>query len=290
MRFSEPARASLESALGAGNHHSYLFISRSFANEATPAALVNLLLRKLSGLALFGDQTQFEENEFWEAFVRHPDLLRADPERATLRREDLDLFRERTLYPPTFARRRFLLIERAERMNMQSANALLKTIEEPHAQCVFVLTTARPAQIPSTITSRCQKTPLPSWDDQVKSARSFMEPEDAAFLEALFSATHLSSPPVVLPADSLFSSQKVRLSPKILAEFTQWSDTAGKKYHSQILRDAVVEITSEALKHQRLSQSRASIVLAEIRRWNEAEPFNPTNSFWLMRILLTLAI
>lgn len=290
MHFSESSRAKLESALGAGNHHSYLFISKSFAGDTTPAEMINFLLIKLSGLALFGENNRFEDAEFWDAFVRHPDLLRADPERSILRREDLELFRERTLYPPTFARRRFLLIERADRMNMQSANALLKTLEEPHAQCVFVLTTARPSQIPSTITSRCQKTPLPSWDDVSKSACSMMESEDAAFLVSAFSGSHQIAPPVVMPTESLFSSQKIKLSPKILAELTHWSDAAGKKYQSQILKDAVVEITSDALKNQRLSQTRATVVMNEIKRWNEAEPFNPTNSYWLMRILLTLAI
>jgi hypothetical protein len=290
MSFSAEARLKLESVLGSGNHHSYLFISKSFAGDTTPAEFVNTLLLKLSGLSLFADGRKFEENEFWDAFVRHPDLLRADPERSILRREDLEVFRERTLYPPTFARRRFLLIERADRMNIQSANSLLKTLEEPLAQCVFVLTTARPSQIPSTITSRCQKTPLPAWDEEPQTACSFMEPEDASFLTAVFSGTHQTHPPVLLPADSLHSLQKVKLSPKILADLTQWSDAAGKKYQSQILRDAVVEITSDALKAQRLSQSRATVILGEISRWSEADAFHPTNSYWLMRILLTLSI
>jgi len=290
MSFSTAIRDSLEAALGTGNHHSYLFISRSFATEKTPIQFVNILLAKLCGLSLFAEERKVSDSEFWDAFVRHPDALRADPERSILRRDDLESFRERTLYPPTFARRRFLLIERAERMNTQSANALLKTIEEPHAQSVFVLTTARPGQIPPTIASRCQKTTLPAWEDDVKSASSLMETEDASFLKNLFKAAHLREPPSLTPSDSLFSSQKVTLSSKNLSELSLWCDAAGKKYNSQILRDAVVENTSEALKSGRLSQTRSNLLLAEIRRWAEADAFNPTNSFWLMRILLTLAI
>ncbi|MEN9811143.1 MAG: hypothetical protein RLZZ488_2710 [Pseudomonadota bacterium] len=289
MSFSGSLEAVVEQSLGSANHHSYVFISRSFAEAATPTDFVRLLLKKLAGLSLFGEGQKVSDEEFWEAFARHPDLLRADAERSILRKDDVELFRERTLYPPTFARRRFLLIERAERMNNQSANALLKTLEEPLAQCVFVLTTSRPHSLPSTITSRCQKIPLPAWSDAGTSACAGLEKEDVHFLEIFFSAAHLQSPPNTLPADTLSTQQKINLPAKVLSDLAQWCDAAGRKYPAQLLRDAVVEKTSAALLAGQMCQSRATLTISEINRWADMDPFNPTNSFWLMRILLTLA-
>lgn len=280
----------IENTLGAAHHHAYLLISRSFAAETTPISLAEVLLKKCSNIELFAGKQIPSEGEFWDAFARHPDLLRADPERSILRKEDVELFRERTLYPPTFARRRFLLIERADRLNNQSANALLKTIEEPHAQSVFVLTTARPSQLPSTITSRCHKLTLPVWEEKQPTACEQLESEDVEFLHSIFSAKHLATPPVLTPVESLSTVQKNNLSAKTVSELAQWCDSAGRRYSAQILRDAVVEKTSDALKQGRLSQTRASVLMGELNRWADVDPFNPTNSFWLMRILLTLAI
>lgn len=45
----------------------------------------------------------------------------------------------------------------AETMNVNSANSLLKTLEEPTSGTVLILVTHRPAQLPATIRSRCQE-------------------------------------------------------------------------------------------------------------------------------------
>lgn len=49
-----------------------------------------------------------------------------------------------------------VLIAPAEAMNMAAANALLKTLEEPSGQVIFILVSHRPSQIPLTIRSRVQ--------------------------------------------------------------------------------------------------------------------------------------
>ena len=50
-----------------------------------------------------------------------------------------------------------LLIDDAHRMNVQSQNALLKTLEEPPGQTHIVLTTPRLKNILPTVVSRCQR-------------------------------------------------------------------------------------------------------------------------------------
>lgn len=52
---------------------------------------------------------------------------------------------------------RVVVLTPAETMNVNSANSLLKTLEEPSAGTVLVLVTHRPAQLPATIRSRCQE-------------------------------------------------------------------------------------------------------------------------------------
>jgi DNA polymerase III subunit delta' len=52
--------------------------------------------------------------------------------------------------------RKVALVEPADAMNAASANALLKTLEEPGAGTLLILVSARPARLPATIRSRCQ--------------------------------------------------------------------------------------------------------------------------------------
>lgn len=58
--------------------------------------------------------------------------------------------------PPLLARRRFFVIVNAQQMNAESANALLKALEEPQSQSTFILTSSRSTALPATIRSRCQ--------------------------------------------------------------------------------------------------------------------------------------
>ncbi len=54
-------------------------------------------------------------------------------------------------------RRKVAIIDPADALNPSSANALLKTLEEPSAGALLILTVARPERLPATIASRCQR-------------------------------------------------------------------------------------------------------------------------------------
>ena len=97
--------------------------------------------------------------------------LRSDPlfvftyERAASIRLSLtrELLRE-LAYKPFEAARRVVVVRDADRMREDQYSALLKSIEEPGASTVWILTTARPSRLPATIRSRCQRVrfaPLP---------------------------------------------------------------------------------------------------------------------------------
>jgi DNA polymerase-3 subunit delta' len=52
---------------------------------------------------------------------------------------------------------RVVIIETAHRMNLNAANALLKTLEEPMPGRFLLLLSNQPAQLPATVRSRCQR-------------------------------------------------------------------------------------------------------------------------------------
>jgi DNA polymerase-3 subunit delta' len=60
-------------------------------------------------------------------------------------------------YKPFEAARRVVVVRDADRMREDQCSALLKSIEEPGASTVWILTTARLSRLPATIRSRCQR-------------------------------------------------------------------------------------------------------------------------------------
>ena len=62
---------------------------------------------------------------------------------------------------------RVVVILRAEKMTPQAQNALLKTIEEPPPDTVFLLVTDAPELLLTTIVSRCRSLKLHPWPDDV---------------------------------------------------------------------------------------------------------------------------
>ena len=57
---------------------------------------------------------------------------------------------------------KIVLVTPAEAMNGASANALLKTLEEPPPNTRFLLVSSRPDRLPATVRSRCRTLPVPT--------------------------------------------------------------------------------------------------------------------------------
>lgn len=62
------------------------------------------------------------------------------------------------------AGRRIAIVRPAEAMNLATANALLKSLEEPPPATLFLLVSSQPARLLPTIRSRCQSVHLPTPD------------------------------------------------------------------------------------------------------------------------------
>ncbi len=56
---------------------------------------------------------------------------------------------------------KIVLIAPAEQMNINAANSLLKTLEEPSGDALLILVSSYPSRLPATIRSRCQLLSMP---------------------------------------------------------------------------------------------------------------------------------
>ena len=60
-------------------------------------------------------------------------------------------------YTAQYGGYKIALLEPADRLNVNAANGLLKTLEEPAGKGLLLLATAQPARLPATVRSRCQR-------------------------------------------------------------------------------------------------------------------------------------
>jgi DNA polymerase-3 subunit delta' len=132
----------------------------------------------------------------------HPDFKHIAPiesdddessKRKTIRKKNIviDQIRELSEYLELSAHqekgRRIILIEPADSLNQSASNALLKILEEPPENTLFILVTSQAQRLIATIRSRCQLLDLrgPSLDE----ARLFLDAQKIVHEESLLSFT-----------------------------------------------------------------------------------------------------
>jgi len=156
------ARMALEAALADDEHlsHAYLFHGPSGTGKREAA-------RAFAATLLSRGQPDPADSERRVMAGVHPDLTWVEPRGAheilvdDVRRQ---IVSEAALRPFESSRRVFVIAE-ADRMNEESQNALLKSLEEPSSFAHFVLVSSAPGRLLPTIPSRCRPVrfgPVPS--------------------------------------------------------------------------------------------------------------------------------
>ena len=86
----------------------------------------------------------------------HPDVIEIDAA-SNSRVEEIRNVIERVKYAPIRAKYKIYIIDEVHMLSNSAFNALLKTLEEPPANVVFILATTEPHKVLPTIVSRCQR-------------------------------------------------------------------------------------------------------------------------------------
>jgi DNA polymerase-3 subunit gamma/tau len=94
---------------------------------------------------------------------RHPDVLEMDAASRTGVGDIRELI-EKVQYAPSIARYKVYIIDEVHMLSNSAFNALLKTLEEPPPQVIFIFATTEIRKIPVTILSRCQRFDLKRLD------------------------------------------------------------------------------------------------------------------------------
>lgn len=89
-------------------------------------------------------------------FTNHRDVATVVPYKNFILVDAIRDLEKEANFRPFEAKARFFIIDDADKMNDQAANALLKTLEEPPATSYIFLITSRPDSLLPTIRSRCQ--------------------------------------------------------------------------------------------------------------------------------------
>ena len=142
-----------------GNEPIKAYLSRALDEERLPQTLLfsgpegigkSLFAKELACRVLLSTHKRIESDN-------HPDLHIVHPEgKSGLHAIDtLRTLIDQVYEAPFEARGKVFIIHDAERMQAPSANALLKTLEEPPLDTILILLTSQPQDILPTILSRC---------------------------------------------------------------------------------------------------------------------------------------
>jgi DNA polymerase-3 subunit delta' len=88
----------------------------------------------------------------------HPDVLAEEPsETGVIKIDPVRALIVAAAYRPFEGRRRVIIIDDADRLNVEAQSALLKSLEEPGPSSVFILVSSKPETLLPTVRSRCAR-------------------------------------------------------------------------------------------------------------------------------------
>jgi len=100
--------------------------------------------------------TSVDDNKDRMIWSEHADVAMVRPYKQIIRVKPMRELEREANFRPFEGTARIFIVEDADYMNDQAANALLKTLEEPPPTSHLILTTTNPMALLATIRSRCQ--------------------------------------------------------------------------------------------------------------------------------------
>jgi DNA polymerase-3 subunit gamma/tau len=151
----EHVTRTLRNALETGRvAHAYLFCGP----RGTGKTSTGRILAKAINCFTNGKGEPCNTCEMCQAITRGSALDIVEIDAASNRKiDDIRDLRERVRFAPAAARYKVYIIDEVHMLTTEASNALLKTLEEPPPQTVFILATTEPHKMLPTILSRCQR-------------------------------------------------------------------------------------------------------------------------------------
>jgi DNA polymerase-3 subunit delta' len=125
---------------------------------------------------------------------QHPDLHMLEPDGAFIKIDQVRELQRELSFRPFEAPKKACIIDGADKFNLSSGNALLKTLEEPPGDALMILIAPDPSSVLQTILSRCQALAFRPLSAELIEKRLLQEqfPADAAKVAATLSGGSLS--------------------------------------------------------------------------------------------------
>ena len=257
-------------------HHALLLYGTRFSGSSEESALTTaewtLLAQDLCKIPLGASHAPSTA-----VLGNHPDIELLIASDKNIKREEIAPFLTLSQYAPTYGIRRLLGIERCERLTSAAANALLKTLEAPAANVLFVLTCHHIQQVLPTVASRCLKWPCPRNEQRTPVREGLLasgwEAEELDWLEGVLTTAGRS------------------LGPKNLHECCRQAEQISKKMSNKEIIAAATLLLKETWQAQRTAPTPAQgeqlrQTLEVLLEWNNAQELNPSGQLWLMRLAL----
>ena len=191
MAEAYPWQESLWSQLAGRRQHAHAYLLHGPAGIGKRALAERLMARLLCSTPQGMDACGQCKSCLLLAAGTHPDNFILEPEEAD-KPIKVDQVRELVDFVVQTAQlggRKVVLLEPAEAMNLNAANALLKSLEEPSGDTVLLLISHQPSRLLPTIKSRCvqQACPLPGCAVSLAWLAQALPELDAALREDLLS-------------------------------------------------------------------------------------------------------
>ena len=153
-----------------GNGHAVEIVWRAMAQERLPHAMIFsglqgvgkqtlalLLARALNCLSPRNGQSCEQCRSCRKILAhQHPDVRLISPEGSVIRIEQIRNIIGEIVFQPFEGSYRVVIIDPADKMKPETANCLLKTLEEPPSRTFIILITVVPHALLGTIRSRCR--------------------------------------------------------------------------------------------------------------------------------------
>jgi len=133
--------------------HSMLFVGIQGIGKRTLADFTAMAANCLVGRPDFCGQCQ-SCRKITENY--HPDVKHYEPEGQFIKIAQMRELSREVFFRPFEGKCRFFIVDEADKMNLESANSILKTLEEPPESSHLILISNKPNELLTTIRSRCQ--------------------------------------------------------------------------------------------------------------------------------------